>query len=308
MLFVRYKVLSGLFLIFSAVYLLNVVLTPPDKITLEKYNISSGQLIALLLTITIPYVIIWFIALGGYLRFKHYTDHIKASRDGTAFDIISRGILLLTLWLPFSALVGAFTGYYTNHHPSATAAMVRLDNYANLLLLLPAFLLINRGAAKLLTLIRKPIHQLPQTWMMVYIVFSAVYVFLALHDPARQVPTRDVLEATYYLPDWATLTTLVIPRLIMWFLGIQAVYYLYSYATKVKGSLYKLALVNLARGIGVVVGATIILRGFQSLSTQLNHLNLGALLLIIYILLLIICVGYYLIAKGAKRLRQIEEI
>jgi hypothetical protein len=37
-------------------------------------------------------------------------------------------------------------------------------------------------------------------------------------------------------------------------------------------------------------------------------LNLPALLLIIYLLLILMAVGYVLIAKGARRLQDIEEL
>ncbi len=304
----KYKWLSGFFITFSVAYVAQALLVAPDQETLTKYHISSGQAIGLALTVAIPYLLIWFIALGGFLRLKDYITSIRGGKDGEAFLIIGHGILLLTLWLPLSAVFGGFATHYYQSHPSATADMVRLTNYITLAILFPAFWLINRGAHRLLSLVKRPSYQFPQMAIVACIGLAALYVFLTLSDPARQVPVGGVKAASYYLPDWATVTTIVIPRLIMWFLGIQAIYFIYLYRHKVKGALYRGALRNLANGLGWVVITTIVLRMFQSFSTQLSDLNLGLLLLIVYFLLIIIGAGYVLIAKGAKSLQRIEEI
>ncbi len=308
MLMFKYKWLSVLFVAFSAIYLAQAVLIAPDKAVLTKYHITAGQGVALTLSVAIPYLLIWATALIGYLRLRDYTAAINDSPDGTAFTVISRGMLLLTLWLPLSALLSGLVAHYYHLHPSSTANLVRLNNYANLIILLPAFLLANQGARKLLSLVKRPSYQIPQRITLLFIGFAALYTFLTLNDSARQGPTHTVTVASYYLPDWATVLTIVIPRLVMWFLGIQAVYFIYVYTQKVKGSLYKAALRNVTRGLAGVVIATIMLRCFQSLSSQLAHLGLGLILLIVYVLLLVIGSGYVLIAKGAKKLRRLEEV
>jgi hypothetical protein len=303
----KYKKLTGLFIVFSIVYLLQAFLTKPDQATLDKYHISPAQALVLTLTIAIPYVLIWFVALGGYLRFRLYTDKIAKSKDGKAFGTMAEGVLWLALWLPFSAIVGNLTTQYYRSHPQATDIMVNINNYANILMLFVSFVLLSKGASGLLSLIRRPHLSMPTTGIIITICLSSIYVYLVFHDPARQFPTRDVPVAAYYLPDWAILTTIIIPRLIMWYLGARTVYILFLYRNKVKGRLYKNALENLARGLGCVVLLSIILRCFQSLTTLLSNLSIGAILLVIYALLLLIAVGYILIAKGAKSLQMIEE-
>lgn len=308
MILARYKRLTGIFTTLSIIYIAATVLTPQDKAALAKYHVSGGQVTGLVLTIALPYLIIWFIALVGYLRLRSYSQSISDSKDGRAFQLISRGVLLLALWLPLSAVIGALTTWYTRLHPSATPEMVTINNFANIIILFVAFLIINQSSKHLLSLVKKSEAALPQLHMVLFICFSALYVFMVLHDPARQFPTATVHQASYYLPDWLTVTTLVIPRLIMWFLGIQAVHNIYVYRNKVKGAIYKEALDSLARGIGWVVVSVIILRCFQSLSSQWDKLSLAVLLLVIYGLLVFISVGYVLIAKGARNLQRIEEI
>jgi hypothetical protein len=303
----KYKKLSGLFIIFSVVYLVQSALITPDQAALDKYHISAAQAIVLTFAIAIPYLAIWFIALIGYLRFRSYTDKIAHTKDGKAFDTMRQGILLLTVWLPFSAVLGSVTAQYYRTHPQATALMVNIDNFANVLILLPAFILLHIGASKLLPIIRRVNYSLPMKAVIIGACLGAAYVFLVFHDPARQFPTKDVRIASYYLPDWAIFFAMVLPRLIMWLLGAQAVYNILLYRRKVKGRLYKTALDNLARGIGWVVFANIVLRSLQSLSGPFSQLSVGLVLIVIYVLLIIMTVGYVLIAKGARRLQLLEE-
>lgn len=304
----KYKKITGLFVLFSAIYLIQAVFTEPDQAALDKYNISAAQAVLLGLTIAIPYVVIWFFALLGYVRLRFYTESIRHSEDGEAFTMISRGVAWLALWLPVSAVAGGLVSRHYTAHPEAAPLMVMLNNYLNLALLFPAFLLTYLGATKLLGVVKRLHAALPPWLFLVFIAFAALYTFLVLHDPARQVPTDGVTVAAYYLPDWLIVTSFVIPRLIMWFLGIQAVYYVYLYSRKIKGSIYRQALSHLAQGIGGVVLATIVLRGVQSLSSPLSQANLAVLLIIIYLLLIVLSVGYVLIAKGARNLQRLEDL
>lgn len=303
----KHRKLTGLFVIFSLVYLAQTALVKPDQAALDKYDISEAQAVFLGLTIAIPYLVIWFVALVGYIRFRSYAVKIAKTKDGAAFYTMGQGLLLLALWLPLSAVMGSATSEYYRAHPEVTALMVNLNNFMNIIILLPAFVLLSKGASKLLPLIRRTKASLPTGAVLAGICLGAVYTFLVFHDPARQFPTEEVKVAGYYLPDWAILFGLVLPRLVMWYLGAQAVYYIFLYRNKVKGKLYKKALDDLARGIGWVIFMTILLRFLQSLSGQLGSLSVGLLLLLIYALLVVVAVGYVLIAKGARRLQLIEE-
>ncbi len=307
-LLLRYRLTSGLFILFSFLYLASAILTEPNKVTLEKYSLSATQLIWLGLTVALPYVIIWFIALIGYLRFKSYTDGIRGSKDGEAFSVMGRGLLLLSIWLPLSAVISVAATHLYRDHPAYTPTLIIMLNYINIAMLFPAFYLINKGSKKLLRLVKTVASAVPQKYMILYIAFSALYVWLTLEDSARWAPTDSVRVASYYLPDWLIITTIVIPRLIMWFLGIQAVHYLYIYRKKVKGKIYKVALTGLARGVAAVIVATILLRCFQSLSSPIGNLSLAVLLLVVYLLLVALGIGYVFIARGAKKLQKIEEL
>lgn len=303
----RYYPLTIAFMLLTVAYLVVTFATPVDQATLHRYRISTGNVSVLLITIALPYIIIWYMALIGYVRLRDYSQAIKGTKDGAALYQVSRGILWLALWLPVAAVVGAVTSYAYHKHPAATAHMVWINNYVNLALLFPAFWYCYQGSKQLIKLVRQPERML-LGGVIAYTVFAVLYTFLTLHDSSRQVPQHGVSVATYYLHDWLIVVTIIIPRLVEWLFGLQAAYNLYVYQTKVKGTIYKEALYSLSTGLSGIVIIIIILRCLQSLSGQLNKQSLGILLLIIYVLLGLIAAGYAMIARGAKSLKRIESL
>ncbi len=305
----RTKIIPLVFLALTFVYLAQSILIRPDAAVLQKYHITENQAIFLTLTIALPYIVIWFIALFGYLRLAAYAALIKDSKDGKAFVAISNGILAVTLWLPISTILSNFATYMHSSHPSATAITVQTSNYINLIIFFAGFFMINEGAQKLLKVIKGRHYSSRQIAInSVFIISSVFYIYLVLNDPARRFPSGEVHLATYYLPDWLIISTIVIPRLIVWFLGVQAVRAILDYSRKVKGSIYRSALGSLAKGLAFVVISSIVLRYFQSLSISLNKLSLNFLLAVVYLLLILISIGYVLIARGSKKLKLIEEL
>jgi len=193
-------------------------------------------------------------------------------------------------------------------HPAATPGLVRLDNYINLLILVPGFVLVYIGTKKMMPLIKKPSFAPTQLLVFGYIIFAALYALIVLHDPARHVSMTTGSNASYYEPDWLIVFTIIIPRLLLWFMGALAVYNIYAYAKNVSGTLYRSALIKLALGLGTVVLMTIVIRCLESVSTTLNAFKLGSILVVIFILLLLLGAGYVLIAQGASRLKKLEEL
>jgi hypothetical protein len=304
----KYKKTVPIFGLLILVYLAQILFAPVDQAALTRYDINTGQLRILVLTIALPYIVIWLVALIGYLRLRSYADVIKGSKDGAAFDTIAKGLLWFVLWLPLSTIAGGLIKEYYGSHPSATAGLVIINNYFNMLILLPAFWLVKSGSQKLLAIIKKPVNTMPSLVMIGYIAVSALYVLLVLHDPARLAPTNNASVASYYQPDWLIITTLVIPRLIAWFWGLQAVINILLYRAHVKGRLYKEALNSLAIGLAGILIMTILLRSLQSLTTSLNQWSLAVILAVIYLLLIVISIGYAFIAVGAKNLQKLEEL
>jgi hypothetical protein len=308
MLLLKNKRFSGLYLLLIIIYLLQTFATKVNPAVLSKYRIDSLEDRFLSLTVVLPYIIIWLIALVGYLGLQNYAKSLGREKDGVAFQGIAHGVLWLSLWLPLSSIIGDFVSQYYTDHPSATANLVRLDNYINLVILLLGTWLLYKGTEKLLNVMQyKKKVLVSQPFLYAYLILSGLYIYFTFQDPARQFPTHTVTVASYYESNWLLFLTLVIPRLIYGFLGLVAIYNIYLYNVKVKGALYKQALKHLAQGLIAVIISTMILRCIQSLATPLEKFSLAAVLVLVYVLLLIIAIGYVLIAKGAQKLQQLEE-
>jgi hypothetical protein len=267
----RNKRLTLLYLGFITIYLLQTLLSTADKAALAKYHINAAQLKLVGLTVALPYIAIWIISLIGYLRLKSYVAHIEHDKDGAAFKTISHGVLGLSLWLPVSTLINTASVELYTKYPSMTADLVRANNYINVAILFFSFWLISKGTANLLPIVNKSTFVTTQKAVIAYISFSALYMLVALHDPARRHPVGAMTVSTYYQPDWLIVITLLIPRLVFWFLGVQAVQNILLYRKKVRGTLYKDALNELAAGLAAVVGIIIALRCLQSVSAYIQR-------------------------------------
>ncbi len=304
----KYWALSALFLVLAVVYLVQVVTSTVSPATQAKYHASAGQIHRLGLAIAVPYIAIWVIGLIGYLWLRSYTTFLGKDKDAPGFRILTRGVFLVTFWLPFSTLIANLATSYYGVHPGSTATLIRIVNYMNIVLLFPAFWWLHKGAQSLLESAKIRSTSLTTKQVALFVAFAASYVFLTFHDPVRTASSDALTTATYYLSDWWILLTLVIPRLIMWYLGFSAAASIILYRQKVKGQLYKEALRWVAYGLTGIVLSTIALRTVQSLWAQLSKLSLLVLFVVIYALLAIIAVGYGLLAKGASRLQKIEEL
>jgi hypothetical protein len=112
----------------------------------------------------------------------------------------------------------------------------------------------------------------------------------------------------YHMSIWLILTTLAAPYIFMWFTGLPATYELYRYSRKVRGIVYRKSWGLLAFGIGWLIVVSIGLQYLSTVTGRLGNLSIYWLLIIIYSLLLVLCIGFILIATGTRKLRKIEEV
>lgn len=299
-------------LFFIALIILYLSLTlaiPPDASVLTRYNLRPPQLAMLRLSVSVPLVIIWLIALYGFICIYRYANSIRTHKDGKAFMTISNGLGVLTFGLPIQSISTAYFNYLGRSTPHLEATTTIISNYIGLGIILLGFYILNKGAKKLNGQVRADTTGSPlRLWKMLLAMFSALYIYLVLHNPARSHPTQTVSRAAYYLPDWLILSTIVLPYIFVWYLGAQSAYYIYLYQKRVPGKLYRQALRLIAGGIVGVVIASMLVRFMASQTTYLNSVGLRAIFAIIYILLISISVGYLFVAAGARKLHKMENV
>ena len=297
------------FIALIAAYLLVIFIIPPDASVLTKYDLRPSQYVLIRLAVLTPLIAIWLIALYGFVTVYRYAGSIRKHKDGKAFVTLSSGLGVLAFGLPLQSLMSSLLNYASRTNPAATPATTIINNYLALAIVLIGFYIINKGAKALLTNTKtdepNSIHY--QAWQFGLAVFSAIFVYLTLTNPARSVPIEGAAKAVYYLPDWLIVLTIIIPYIAVWYLGMQSAYYIRHYRNKVPGMLYKQALGFLANGIGAVILASMLLRLLTNMTAFFKSAELKILLAVVYLLLVAISIGYILIAKGANKLRKMEE-
>ena len=296
-----------LFLLLSVVYVLLVMLLPSDPETLSRYDMSQTQARLLNLTIVVPLLGIWYLALKGFIRLREYSKLIRGTNEGWAFTLLANGLMVLAFGLPINSIISAIFNYVSVNNQNFIPTATILKNYFALGIALLAFGLLARGATMLVISHKsnnryKPV--LPLFMAPFMVILTSIFTWLVLAMPINGSSNYEV----YHLPNWLIVFTLVIPYIAAWVSGLIALYFLYIYRSKVKGALYRQAFGQLANGIGLVTLVSVLIQFLTTLSGQLNRLNLTPILFILYILVILYAVGFWYIAHGSKKLQKFEEV
>lgn len=301
-----------IYLLFAGLLLIYTVLTltaPDDHEVLKKYNISSLELRLVNLLVAVPIMVIWGLAVYGFVRFREYAQSIKANNDGLALAFIADGIGIMAFGGPLVACINAFIRNLTVNDNQLLPRATVLRNYLSMLVVLAAFSLTYYGTGKLRQIVTRRAEQ--RTYFLtlaIYTVFAAGYIVLAFIDVSRNKNEGIFSTASHYLPWWVVVLTIVLPYLYAWFAGLFSAMRINYYRRHVKGVIYKQALGYLAWGMGIVITTTLVGQYLGSLSETLEKLSLIGILQLLYAILLIYGFGFYLIARGAKQLKKIEEV
>lgn len=289
------------YLVFVAVYAAATLLPAPFPATLIRYHISALGLRMLDVTIIIILSAIWFVSFYGYAKLRSYSQLIRKSKDGKQVAKLATGLWFLVFWLPVSMVSSALLNDLATKHLELLSSVTIINNYVSLLFPLAGFTFISMGARGLSELVKQRPGQRATN------VLAGVLVYIGLIDYHLVASTQD-RASIYHLSLWLIMTTLVAPYIYMWFIGLLATYEIYNYRLKASGVLYRDSWRLLAFGLGWLIIMSI---GFQYLTTvisRLDRLSIYWILGIIYSLLLILSVGFVLIAAGSRKLKKMEEV
>lgn len=285
-------------------YLATVLFFPLDPTALERYNISSIQLRLIGLSMAIPLILVWFMSLYGFLKFRSYANLITKEKEGPAYDKLATGLMVLSFSLPANSLIAAVLNYFALEYPGFADVALILRNYSSLLSQLAAFYILSQGAALLVATLKPKVKIIHSRGVVASIIaFSSLFTWLSMASPFGGSPVD-----TYQMPELVVILTLVIPYLITWYVGLLSAYRLSVYYHKINGEIYKKCLSKLVAGIGVIIGLSIAIQLLVSVSEKLSRLNFTPLLLLVYLLVGIYVVGFGLVAFGARQLKKIEEV
>lgn len=293
--------LFGLYILFVGLYSVMLLIAPPPRVTLDQYHLSITQLRLLDLTVIIPLAIIWFIAFYGYNKLRIYASLIRDSKDGRQINKIAKGIMVLTVGLPLSSVLGSIMSVIAQDNPGFRPESIIIRHYLDLLVPLVAFSIISLGTRGLSDLTK---HRPPQAVMnAIAVLFITIGVFYC-----HVVLNAKNFHEAYYLPEMVVLLTIVIPYMYTWYLGLMSAYQVHAYSLKAPGIVYRRNWDIFAYGIAAIILASVVFQYVATLSKQFSDLRLLPLLGIVYGLLALMSVGYILVALGAKKLQKIEEV
>lgn len=295
-------------------YISITLLLPPDPVSLARYNVSAWQLRLIGLSVSIPLAGIWFAAFYGYAKFKEYALTIKGTKDAHGLSIISDGLKILAFGLPLSSLISTTMSFFsrnpslTETSPLAPVAVIT-NVYVALIIAVLAYITLRKGSTELIKVNNFTVTTSDKTKNTIFFVIATiVYVFLVFLNPNRQVPSAPGFRATFYLPDWLIVLTIMLPYLYAWYSGFVASMNIVTYKKNTTGTIYKKALSGLSLGISTVIAVTIALQFFGTIGGAISKLNLSSILILVYVLLLAISAGYIIIARSAKKLTKIETV
>ena len=296
------------FILLLLAYIVLVFTLPVNRATLNHYHISSLALRFIDITYVVPLVLIWITAYYGYSKILQYSSFIAGDKDGKQMHKIALGICVLAFGQPANNIVSSILNALAQAHSRLVPTSVIVGNYLSVSVSITAFILLSYGAMGLVNNIKATHKYLDiQIFGFVFCIIAAAFCFLIFHKLPNSLNLGVSNKPIYYLPDWLLLITLVVPYLFVWFMGGMAVVCIHRYQQNVKGIIYKSSMSYLRLGISLIVGSLVVLQYLTTISAKLASLKITPLLLIIYPLIIVVSIGYILVALGAKKLQKIEE-
>lgn len=294
--------LIALFLLLGVGYVWLSLITPTDRPVLAEAHLSHAQIVILILAVILPYISIWLVGLVGYIRLHDYAALIRKTPDGQPLKRIATSVLGVLVSLPLMSIANSTAQVLQGHHINAATQVRLVGVYAVVLLLMVSFYVLMKSTNALLAQTGQTYRYVPPAIALTVMALGGLYVYFVLTNPLFENG-----PVAGHLPAWLVMDTIVLPRLLAWYWGINAVWNLYQYAKIVKGKIYRLAFNYVALGLGVVMVMIILLQYLQAVS-YVATLPIGAILLLVYLLLILASAGFMLVARGGNELAKIEEV
>ena len=312
LLFWRKFGLSASFIVVIALWGLLVVLTvmAPAQQAIARYGITITQGNILRATVLVPQLVAWLAAVFAVTRFKRYAFMLRGSAEHTAFKYLSISLTLLMLVL----IVPSFINVYASYYPEVEMVqkvIVIVRTYFTILLYFGAFWFLFKGGVLLNKTIEfdpLPLRKLRTALIVIMAALTTLYVWAIFHNAYRTVTDNPLIRPTYFLPDWLIVLTVLIPYLIVWTIGGLAIVEIRLFARQVSGVVYRKAFNLVSYGAFTIISFAIGLQLLSQAALAFSYSSLKLILLIVYALLLLIAVGYGLLARGARALTAIEEV
>lgn len=283
------------------VYLGFTFFAPQSQNTL---GLTPLQISLLRLSVTIPYILSWIMAGYGLMVLGNY---VRSFKQDTVSSLALKATHNGLVWIIFSVVITALLSSLRTASPDLFPVLTILINYLYVFPLLIGFWIMYQGLRSAIGMQEQKTrsffgNDMPIKTLMVLIVAS-FYVFLIFTNPNRQDAINSFTPASYYLPDFLIIATLIIPVIVTWWLGFSVAFLLSEVITRSVNANFFKAQTKILYGIWAIIFTSIVLQALLSLgSGRLLSIGLGPLLGLVYLFVILQGAGYLFISLGARRL------
>jgi hypothetical protein len=291
-----------------AIYAVLTFQTPANQ-AIGRYGLTYSQFSVIRVTFLVPYLFIWLTAGYAVARFHKYAQLLKGEPEGPSFGQITEGLLLLLMALIVPAFINLWAAFDPGD-PDTQKLFTIFRNYINIILYLASFWLLYQGSKTIKAAIgtsqransslRKYVH-----WFVG--ILGVAYIYSIYHNEFRTMSQDPQINSTYHLPDALILLTIVAPYILIWLWGLVSIVNYKEFSKNVEGVVYKKAFSNTSNGLVFIISLSISLQFLSQLPGFFGHSSLSIILGIVYLILLLMALGYYFIARGVRALTAIEE-
>ena len=303
----QFIVQSKLFLGLLGLYVVLVFWLPVNNVVRATYNLSPSAYHLLYFSVALPNMAAWLAAYYGYTKLRYYSKRVTDTADGPEFTRMAVGMGWVAWGFLIPALLAINLNAVANNHPHLLAPAVAGVNYAYVIITVISFTYFGRAAQSLVARYKIiPSMQSSNLLTLIFVAMAVILCYTLLHR-LHNASAGSSFNA-FYIPIWAIISTLLVPYLYAWFIGLQASQRLISIAWQTPGILYRRALISLAIGLSVVIVGSTGQQYFRSIIPRTGHLSLGPSLIMVYTFYLTSGLGCLILARGARQLTKIEEV
>lgn len=297
------------FLPLAIIYFLLVLAFPMDAATIARRNLTEGQARTIATIVALVIMSVWLMALYGAQKLSTYSKRIRNQPDGPAFSQLALGINLIAWYIPIRAISKAGLNYIASINPSLQNPVNDIVTYINMLVPLIAFVIISQAARSFDNLAK--IHNSTKalyTLSLAFIVLGVSYCYVSFTVQDIISPTNWLVTTMSSMPLFLRISTIVIPYLFTWCIGLIAAYELYLYQKQIKGVFYRKLLRQLSFGILAVLVVSIGIQFSTATAARLQYWPFTITLLVVFSLLTLLGSAFVLIGRGVRQMEKIEKV
>lgn len=280
---------------------------PVNNTAAATYQLTDMQYRYLLLIVKLPLIAAWSIAFYGYRQLHNYAKQIADAPEGEDFAAMAKGTGWMAWGFAIPPVISSFLGIISESHPSIQTLSVSFNSYLYLIVTVVALSYIALGIRKLAR--RSNINlEMKHTRFLVLALVGMSVLFCSLLAGRLHGHSLGDSYNSFYLPNILVWTTIALPYLYAWGLGIFGAVELIMIARRTSGVIYKQALQYLAAGLITLILTMSALQYFRAIIPRDGHVTINGALIMVFAIYAANAVGGILLAIGAKRLKRIEEI